>query len=148
MKRLLFCLLLCSLSLFSRAQSSSTTIDHVGLLVSNLDSSVAFYSGLFQLDSLPNPWKGQRVKWFKIGNKIQLHLIEGLKEKIMLPIMTHLSLSLPSLDIIMLKLARLSIPYYNGLGEINKFQVRGDGVKQFLIKDPDGYWIEINNAVH
>jgi lactoylglutathione lyase len=37
------------------------------------------------------------------------------------------------------------ISYENWPGESNKITTRPDGVKQIYFKDPDGYWIEIND---
>jgi lactoylglutathione lyase len=89
-----------------------------------------------------------RVKWFKIGDHLQLHLVEGLKTPMNLPIMFHISLSVTSVDNFITELKKRSIPYYNGYGEPNKMNLRGDGVKQVLFKDPDGYWLEVNDTVH
>jgi lactoylglutathione lyase len=148
MKKLWLCLILLSAFSVVQAQKQGATLDHIGMYVRNLDTSIAFYSSLLKLDSIPNPWKNFRVKWYTMGGHIQLHLIEGLKQPMDLPIMFHMSVSVTSLEDFMKELAKLSIPYYDGQGVLNKMNVRGDGVKQILIKDPDGYWVEINNAVH
>ena len=38
------------------------------------------------------------------------------------------------------------IEYENWAGEKNAVTKRVDGVQQIYFKDPDGYWIEINDA--
>jgi lactoylglutathione lyase len=44
------------------------------------------------------------------------------------------------------KLAKAAIPYEDVAGKPQTVQVRVDGVKQIYFKDPDGYWIEMNDA--
>src|SRR6185295_3636761 len=56
-------------------QSSAITIDHVALHVSDLDASVAFYSGLFGLQEIPAAAKGRR--WLSLGKGVALHLLGG-----------------------------------------------------------------------
>ena len=124
------------------------TLDHVALLVQNLDSSAAFYTRLFELPELPNAFPKARVKWYRIGSQIQLHLIEGLKAPVQLPQLAHLCLSVPTVEGFVLKLKKAGIAYYNGLGVPNTLTVRGDGVKQVFLQDPNGYWLEANDAAH
>jgi lactoylglutathione lyase len=38
------------------------------------------------------------------------------------------------------------VEYENWAGEKNAVTNRVDGVKQIYFRDPDGYWIEINDA--
>jgi catechol 2,3-dioxygenase-like lactoylglutathione lyase family enzyme len=40
------------------------------------------------------------------------------------------------------------IKYSNFREESKKIQIRPDGVRQIYFQDPDGYWIEINDAKH
>jgi catechol 2,3-dioxygenase-like lactoylglutathione lyase family enzyme len=41
-----------------------------------------------------------------------------------------------------------NVDFYNWPGKKGSVTDRSDGVKQIYIKDPDGYWIEINTAKH
>ena len=43
-------------------------------------------------------------------------------------------------------LERLKVTYTNLKGDGKEPAVRVDGVKQIYLQDPDGYWIEINDA--
>ena len=43
-------------------------------------------------------------------------------------------------------LKKNNIPFESWAGEKNTYTNRVDGVKQIYFKDPDGYWIEINDA--
>ena len=75
-------------------------------------------------------------------------LNEGLKEPVNLPLMSHLCLSVPSLDDFVSELNKSSIPYYTGRMKQGEIDVWVDGIKRVFFKDPDGYWLEVNNAVH
>ena len=37
------------------------------------------------------------------------------------------------------------IYFENWAGEEKTVRIRADGAKQIYIRDPDGYWIEVNN---
>ena len=43
-------------------------------------------------------------------------------------------------------LERLKVAYTNLKGDGKEPTVRVDGVRQIYLQDPDGYWIEINDA--
>ena len=43
-------------------------------------------------------------------------------------------------------LEKKAITWVDGKGNPNKITTRVDGVLQVFLKDPDGYWIEVNNA--
>jgi len=43
-------------------------------------------------------------------------------------------------------LEKHGIVWYNAAKEMGKTTTRVDGVKQVWIQDPDGYWLEINDA--
>ncbi|MBL7764406.1 MAG: VOC family protein, partial [Chitinophagaceae bacterium] len=43
-------------------------------------------------------------------------------------------------------LKKNNIPFESWTGEKNTWTNRVDGVKQIYFTDPDGYWIEINDA--
>jgi lactoylglutathione lyase len=40
------------------------------------------------------------------------------------------------------------VPFYSWQREEGKITRRVDGVQQIYFKDPDGYWIEINNDAY
>ena len=102
----------------------------------------------FQLDSIKNPFKIGRVKWFKITPGIQLHLIEGAKEKVVIPEFSHLCFSVKSLTNFIKELQQNGVSYYDSSGKRNAVNHRPDGISQIFIQDPDGYWVEINDVVH
>ena len=124
------------------------TLDHIAFYVKNLDSSVAFYTKLFQLDTIPQPFKGARVKWFKISPGFQFHLIEGAKQNVDIPEFSHICFSIQNLKDFIETLAQNNVAYFDSFGKKDVVQHRADGVSQIFFQDPNGYWIEVNDAPH
>jgi lactoylglutathione lyase len=58
----------------------------------------------------------------------------------------HFAFSVSSLDNFLGQLDRSAVRYENGKGGAGEVRLRPDGVKQIYLQDPDGYWIEINEA--
>jgi lactoylglutathione lyase len=50
-----------------------------------------------------------------------------------------------SIDDFIANLKKNNIEYENWAGEKNTVTKRVDGIKQIYFRDPDGYWIEIND---
>jgi lactoylglutathione lyase len=152
----LFVIYLLLLSFFANAQNPKETgnqkpvpaLDHIAYYVKNLNTSVNFYTKYFQLDSIKNPFNIGGVKWFKINPGIQLHLVEGAKDKVAVPEFTHLCFSVKSLDNFIKELQNNGVSYYDSFGKRNGVNHRPDGINQIFIQDPDGYWLEINDVVH
>lgn len=140
-KTLFIALLFCS-GVF--AQNNSARLDHISLYVGNLDTSTKFYMAILGLDTIPNPLAPYRVKWFRVNDHLELHMVEGLKEKIVLPIMQHTAFTVPSIDKFAAMLKTKSITYYSGFGKPDIIQTRPDGVRQIIFKDPDDNWVEVN----
>ncbi len=44
------------------------------------------------------------------------------------------------------KLKALKVEYSDWPGNLNKINVRPDGIKQVFFQDPNGYWIEVNSV--
>jgi lactoylglutathione lyase len=58
----------------------------------------------------------------------------------------HMCFSLPSVEVFAAKLKRAGIAFEDLDGSQGAITTRVDKVKQIYLKDPDGYWIEINDA--
>jgi len=127
-------------------QSFNLTYDHQALLVKNLERSSAFYKQILQLKELDNITGLNFVRWFSTGSGTQLHLIEGDTKDIVTNKGVHFAFSLSDLDGFMEFLDSREIKYVNYFGDKIEPNVRADEVKQVYIQDPDGYWIEINDA--
>jgi lactoylglutathione lyase len=58
---------------------------------------------------------------------------------------THLCFSVASIDDFIANLKKNNVEFENWAGEKNTVTKRVDGIKQIYFRDPDGYWIEIND---
>ncbi|MCC4214152.1 VOC family protein [Leeuwenhoekiella parthenopeia] len=127
----------------AHAQQFTFTKDHDALLVKDLDSAAAFYSEILGLKEIDNAGLGPKFRWFELDNKVQIHLIESSEE--FTPHKgVHLALNVNDLDAFMEFLKQKKIPFENWPGEAGTTNTRPDGVRQIYLKDPDGYWIEVN----
>ena len=137
------------LSVHSFCQQSGAikpALNHIALYIKDLTVSTSFYQQVIGLDTIPEPFHDGRHTWFSIGPKAHLHLIQGAAETTSHNKNTHLCFTVASVDEFIIKLNRFKIGYENWVGEKQAVTNRVDGVKQLYFTDPDGYWIEINDA--
>jgi lactoylglutathione lyase len=121
-------------------------LNHIAFYVVDLKISTSFYQDIVGLDTIPEPFHDGRHTWFAIGVKSHLHLIQGAASKTEHPKNSHLCFSVASVDAFIPALKKNNVAYENWAGEKNAVTTRVDGVKQIYFRDPDGYWIEINDA--
>jgi lactoylglutathione lyase len=122
------------------------TFNHYAICVKNLKASAAFYEDVILLQKIKHPFADTVHQWFSLGPHLQLHVIQANCPPIVHDINIHLSLTVPSLEDFMRHLDKLNIKYGNWAGDYRKTQLRPDNVTQIYLQDPDGYWIEINDA--
>lgn len=120
-------------------------LNHAAICVKDLKKSVDFYRNALQLEEIPNPFKDGAHAWFSIGPALQMHVIQA-DAKLIENKNTHLCFSVASLSGFITNLEKLNIAYTNWKGDSKTPTTRADGVKQIYLQDPDGYWIEINDA--
>lgn len=125
----------------------TVTLDHIALYVVDLEKSDTFYEEVLGLKKIEEPFKDGLHEWFSIGPYSQLHLIEGAQEVTPHVKQSHLCFSVPSVEAFIKTLDRHNLDYTNWAGDSKSPTVRVDGVKQIYLQDPDGYWIEVNDAV-
>jgi lactoylglutathione lyase len=148
-KRFPFLLLFLFITACLQAQTGmkqKASLNHIALYVVDLKTNTAFYQDIIGLDTIPEPFHDGRHTWFAIGPKSHLHLIQGAAGKTEHPKNSHLCFSVESVDAFIATLKKNNIGYENWAGEKNAVTNRVDGVKQIYFRDPDGYWIEINDA--
>ncbi|OEY71523.1 glyoxalase [Salegentibacter salarius] len=128
----------------SAANTFKLRKDHDTIRVKDLKTSVNFYKDILGLEQIDNGGLGDHIKWFQLGNKVQLHLVESdaLIEKHK---GFHSAFNTENLTEFMELLKTNNIPFENGKGEKDTFTNRPDGIRQIYFKDPDGYWIEVND---
>ncbi len=121
-------------------------LNHIAIYVHNLKKSTDFYNKIVGLDTIPEPFHDGRHTWFSIGDKSHLHLIQGAAPGLIFEKNSHLCFSVASVENFISILDKNNIEYENWPGQKKTITNRVDGVKQIYFKDPDGYWVEINDA--
>ncbi|MEO7599631.1 MAG: VOC family protein [Opitutus sp.] len=135
----------CALCSGAVAQTSPQ-FNHAAFFVHDLKASGDFYRDVVGLRMIPHPFPVPKYAWFSVGPKQALHLIAGAEANVPKDKMNHFSLSVPSLDGFIERLARYKIGYEDAVGAKSAVAHRPDGVNQIYIQDPDGNWLEINDA--
>ncbi|WP_394749288.1 VOC family protein [Spongiimicrobium salis] len=130
------------------AQSFNFKYDHFSMVVDDVDRSAAFYGEVLNLKETPHPDNSPGFRWFIVNGNSQIHLIQKEftpfeKNKSM-----HLCLATENLDAFIAHLKKKGVVFYDWPGKKNSITNRSDGVKQIYIQDPDGYWVEVNDAQH
>ncbi len=142
-------ILLVSISFHGNAQTPNpdivVSLNHVGVYVSNLSKSTAFYETILSLKQIPEPFHDGKHTWFTIGAAGHLHLIQGEPKEFARDKNDHLCFSVKSIEAFIVNLDANKVEYTNWPGTAKAPTVRVDGVKQIYFKDPDGHLIEINN---
>lgn len=128
------------------AQQKPAVLNHIAVYVSDLNKSTAFYCTVFNLKEIPEPFKDGKHTWFSLGNAGALHLIQGAKGHQTFDKNEHLCFSVSSIDVFTQMLSAKNIPFEDWAGKAGAVTVRVDGVKQVYFKDPDGHWLETNDA--
>lgn len=130
------------------AHASVARLDHVAIWVADMQKSVDFYHALFGLTEFPSPFPPGGPRWMHLANGVELHIQPGRSEPVTQPRRVHMAIAIASLDpvIAWLKAHGQGWSDIAGTpGAINN--ARTDGVRQIFIQDPDGYWIEVNDAL-
>jgi lactoylglutathione lyase len=142
--KLLSILALLLVSTISFGQKLDLKFDHYAILVQDLEESANFYMEILGLKEIEDKTEQPHIRWFSLGKKMSLHVIED-KNHVQPDVKgVHLALRSKDLDGIIARLRAKNITFYNWLGMKNKTNARPDGIRQIYFQDPNGYWIEIN----
>ena len=131
---------------FSQTTQPKARLNHIAIYVKDLKVSSDFYQKIIGLDTIPEPFHDGRHTWFSVGPQSHLHIISGATQKTEHDKNTHLCFSVSSVMEFIEVLKKNNVPFENWAGEKNTYTKRVDGVLQVYFKDPDGYWVEINDA--
>ena len=129
-----------------RAEIVTPRINHIAFYVVDLKVSTDFYEKIVGLPTIPEPFKDGRHTWFLIGPKTHLHIISGATAVLPKIKQSHLCFTVASVPEFAGRLTAAKIPYEDLAGKKGAVTTRADGVHQIYFQDPDGYWIEINDA--
>lgn len=139
-------ILLATLEVNAQDYKPQVKTDHIAIVVADLPASAQFYSEILGLDEITNQTKKTNIRWFTLADGVELHLINRSKEGIQLIKDVHLALAVNDFEAFVNMLREKKVNFENWPGEANSTNSRPDGVRQVYIQDPDGYWIEINDA--
>lgn len=130
----------------NKTENVPAVLNHIAVYVADLNKATTFYESVFNLKIIPEPFKDNRHTWFTLGLAGQLHLIQGAKGNETFDKNGHLCFSVPSVDEFVKKLNAKNISFEDWAGKEKGVTLRVDGVKQIYFKDPDGHWLEVNDA--
>jgi lactoylglutathione lyase len=148
MKKILTLVIIFTIAAINKtyAQQQKAHINHTAIYVINLKASLDFYQNVIGLDTIPEPFHDGKHAWFKIGPGISLHIIQGAETKKEYYKNQHTCFSVASVEKFTATLTSRNIPFEDVKGNKGAVTTRVDGVKQLWLQDPDGYWVEINDA--
>jgi lactoylglutathione lyase len=122
-------------------------LHHVSLNVRDVEASAAFYANVLGLQEIPNRFGKSHIRWFTIDGFRTVHLIGGGTEgEQPRHFSNHVALATRSFEIVLTRLERCGVTYVSLARQPKDITVRADGVRQVYFQDPDGHWIEINDA--
>jgi lactoylglutathione lyase len=130
----------------SNSIAQKPTLNHIAHYIYDLQKSTAFYTQVIGLDTIPEPFHDGKHTWLSIGDKTHLHLIHGAKNPENHDKNSHICFTVPSVEQFIKRLKDAGVPFEDWAGTTGAVTHRVDGVLQIYFKDPDGYWIEVNDA--
>ncbi len=128
------------------SQSFSFEIDHYSMIVKDLSATGDYYQKVLGLEGIPHPGNADGFRWFTIDGRSQLHLIQKERIPEEKSKSTHLCLSINDLTAFITHLDKIDISFWDWSGTKGAITDRADGVRQIYLLDPEGNWIEINDA--
>jgi catechol 2,3-dioxygenase-like lactoylglutathione lyase family enzyme len=123
-------------------------LDHIALLVRDLDESVAFLTDVLGLTEGVNPMGGTHIRWIEIGDGRRFHVQAGDISKVHVEKQTHFALSATDFDAVLARFRAENIAFTDMAGTPGALNTRPDGMRAIFVRDPNGYWFEINDFRH
>lgn len=126
---------------------SDLIFDHYTIKVRNLTVSAQFYKDVLGLEEIKNRTEKSYIRWFSMGDG-ELHVVEGETAPIKTTVGVHLAFKTADLDKVISRFRAKNILLHDSSGTPHSITFRADGIRQIYFQDPDGYWIEVNEAEH
>lgn len=123
----------------------SYRLDHIALLVRDLEESVRFLTQVLGLSEIPNPMGGTAIRWIEIGDGRRFHVQAGDISAVHVEKQTHFALSTALFDDVVMRFRRDGVAFSDMKGTPHAINVRPDGMRAIFVQDPNGYWFEIND---
>lgn len=120
-------------------------LDHIALLVRDLEESVDFLTRVIGLYETPNPMGGTAIRWIEIGDGRRFHVQQGDISRVHVEKQTHFALSTQIFDEVLARFHRDGVAFSDMKGTAGGINVRPDGMRAVFVQDPNGYWFEIND---
>ena len=121
-------------------------LDHIALLVRDLDESAAFYTAIPGIREVPNPMGGTAFRWFEFGANQCFHMQAGDISRTHVEKNTHFAFSAEDdFDAVLAELQAKGLAWSDMKGTPGAINIRPDGMRAVFLQDPNGYWIEIND---
>ena len=146
MQYLTLCITLIIATISMNAQSQ-TKINHVAIYAKDLQASGEFYENIVGLQEIDEPFKDGLHIWYDMDMGTSLHVIAREKPWSNPTINkdNHLCFSVADLDGFIENIKKHNIAFEDARGNASEINVRPDGIRQIYIRDPSGYWLEIND---
>ena len=133
--------------LFSLKSQSNLKFDHQALPVNNLKITGDFYRDILGFIDIPTLVGTKYThRWLANYEGKEIHLIFTDEEIQKTPKQIHMAFSPVDFDKFIDHLKKNNVLFTNYNLEVGVVQVRKDGIKQLWVRDPQGYWIEINST--
>ena len=146
LRRSIFLAIFCAFSTYAQTASFQLTINHQALPVKQLQKTADFYIDILGFEEIEVTASQTPPKRWLINHEgKQLHLItsdDGAPNTIV----NHMAFSTRNLDQVVAHLQKNKVDYWTDEGKKNVVRIRKDGIRQVKIQDPEGHWIEINEA--
>ena len=123
----------------------SYRLDHIALLVRDLEESVAFLTGVLGLSEMANPMGGTSIRWIEIGDGRRFHVQAGDNSRVHVEKQTHFALSASDFPAVLARFVSEGVAFSDMKGTPGGINVRPDGMRAVFVQDPNGYWFEIND---
>ncbi|MGB0274560.1 MAG: VOC family protein [Flavobacteriaceae bacterium] len=120
--------------------------NHIALAVKDVNESIFFYQKVFGFDEIENTASNSKTRWLSLGEGKELHLIPRPEAEVKVVKAVHVAFNTNNFDGFILHIESLKIHYSDWSGKASTYNVRNDNIKQLYFQDPNGYWIEVNDA--
>ena len=121
--------------------------DHQALPVNNLKITGDFYRDILGFKDIPTlVGTKDSHRWLANYEGKEIHLIFSNEEIQKTPKQIHMAFSPLDFEKFIDHLKMNNVVFTNYRLKAGVVQVRNDGIKQLWIRDPQGYWIEINST--